>query len=261
METIAVARSGRVATLTLRRPARLNALNAAMMAELTAAFAALSADGEVGAVIVTGEGRGFMAGADITDYAAQTAAEFDAFQAAGERMYAAVETCTQPVIAAVNGVAAGGGFELVLCCDIVIAADDARLGLPEVTLGLVPGGGGTQRSVRRLGPGRAAQLLLTGALVPARDFLASGFVAEVTPAAALMARAQDIAHAIADRPAAAVAALKRLIRMAGGEGLAAGLAAERAAVQALYRSEAAQERIRAFAARSAARAAAKARGG
>lgn len=258
METVTVDRAGGVATVTFRRPARLNALNAGMMAELTAAFGALSAEPGIGAIIVTGEGRGFMAGADIADYAAQTPAGFDAFQAAGERMYSAIETCPRPVIAAVNGVAAGGGFELVLCCDLVIAADTARLGLPEVTLGLVPGGGGTQRSVRRLGPGRAAQLLLTGALLPAGDFLASGFVAEVTPPEALMQRAAAVAAGIAAAPAAAVEGLKRLMRMAAVTELADGLAAERALVQALYRTDAARARIRAFAERSAARAAARA---
>ena len=108
-----------------------------------------------------------MAGADIKEYAAQTPAEFDAFQAAGTAMYAAIEDNRKPVIAAVNGFALGGGMELVLCCDIVIASEHAKIGLPEIKLGLIPGGGGTQRSVAKLGRNRAAMLLMTGAIVPA----------------------------------------------------------------------------------------------
>ncbi len=199
-QTLDIARSGRVATVTFRRGDQLNAMNKAMQAEITAAFEALSADAGMGAIIVTGEGRGFMAGADIKEYAAQTGEEFDAFQKAGERMHRAIEANAKPVIAAVNGFALGGGFELVLVCDIVLAAPEAKFGLPEIKLGLVPGGGGTRRAVAKLGRNRANLLLMTGAIQPAAEFVASGLVNEIVPAEQLLARAEEIAAMIAAEP-------------------------------------------------------------
>jgi enoyl-CoA hydratase/carnithine racemase len=249
-ETLSVAREGRVATVTFRRAGQLNAMNKVMQREITEAFLALSADASVGCVVVTGEGRGFMAGADIKEYAAQTPGEFDAFQLAGEAMYAAVEDCAKPVIAAVNGYALGGGFELVLACDLVLASEWAKFGLPEIRLGLVPGGGGTQRGVERLGRNRANLLLLTGDIRPAAEFLACGFVSEVLPAADLMPKAQALAARIAAEPPEAVEGLKRLTALAAQGDRRAGLDAERALVCALYRSETGQQRVRDFAARS-----------
>jgi enoyl-CoA hydratase/carnithine racemase len=260
-ETLTVVPDGRVAVVTFRRGDQLNAMNKKMQAEITAAFTALSADPALGAVVVTGEGRGFMAGADIKEYAAQTGPGFDAFQLAGAAMYAAIEDCRKPVIAAVNGFALGGGFELVLCCDIVIASSAAKMGLPEIKLGLVPGGGGTQRSVGKLGRNRANLLLMTGAIVPALDFVAAGLVNEIVAPEELMPRAMTIARAIADEPAEAIEGLKRLTAIAARGDLAAGLESERALVSALYRSEIGRRRVQEFATRSAARAAEKAAGG
>ncbi len=195
-----------------------------------------------------------MAGADIKEYAAQTPAEFDAFQAAGTAMYAAIEDNRKPVIAAVNGYALGGGMELVLCADLVIASEFAKLGLPEIKLGLIPGGGGTQRSVASLGRNRAAMLLLTGAIVPAAELVAAGLVNEVVEADRLLPRALELAEAIAAEPPAAVEGLKRLVATAAGPGeLADGLALEREILGGLYRSETGQARIKAFAEKSQAR--------
>lgn len=255
MDTVSVTREGRVATVTFRRAGQLNAMNRQMMGEITAAFEALSADAGVGAIVVTGEGKGFMAGADIKEYAAQTEAEFEAFQRAGARMYSAIEDNAHPVIAAVNGYALGGGFEIVLACDIVLASEKARFGLPEIRLGLVPGGGGTQRAPRKLGRNRAQHMLLTGGIFPAAEFVACGFVAELLAPEALLDRAAELAAAIAAEPAEAVGGLKRLTGMALAPDPAPGLEAERALVTALYRSETGQARVRAFAERSAARAA------
>ncbi len=257
-ETLDVTVEARVATVTFRRGDQLNAMNKAMQSEITAAFEALSADAGVGAIVVTGEGRGFMAGADIKEYAAQSGPEFDAFQRAGERMYRAIEANTKPVIAAVNGFALGGGFELVLCCDIVLAAPEAKFGLPEIKLGLVPGGGGTQRSVEKLGRNRANHLLMTGAILPAADFVACGLVNDIVPAGELLARAGEMARLIAAEPPEAIEGLKRLTSLAVTGERAAGLAAERDLVCSLYRSEIGQARVQAFAQKSIARAAEKA---
>lgn len=258
MQHIRLDRAGRVATVTFDRPDQLNAMNRVMMDEITATFEALSADDGIGAIIVTGAGKAFMAGADIKEYAAQTEAQFDAFQAAGERMYLALEENRKPVIAAVNGYALGGGFEMVLVCDIVLASSYGKFGLPEIKLGLVPGGGGTQRSVQKLGRNRASHMLLTGTIFPAADFVACGFVQEMTTPEALVPRAQEIAAMIAAEPPAAVEALKRLAAMALSPDPGPGMAAERATVTALYRSPEGAARVQAFAARSAARAAEKA---
>ena len=129
-ETLTVERRGRVALVTFRRADQLNAMNRAMQGEIIAAMESLSADAGIGAIVLTGEGRGFMAGADIKEYAAQTGPEFDAFQERGAWMYRSVEENRKPVIAAVNGFALGGGFELVLCCDLVVAATGAKMSRP-----------------------------------------------------------------------------------------------------------------------------------
>ena len=240
---------GAVALVTLRRAAQLNAMNRQMQAEITAVFEALATDADTRCIVVTGEGRGFMAGADIKEYAAQTDAEFDAFQLAGARMYAAIEDNPRPVIAAVNGHALGGGFELVLCCDLVIAAATAKLGLPEIKLGLVPGGGGTQRSVAKLGRNFANRLLMTGAILLAEAFEASGLIGEIVAPEKVLARALAVAAEVAAEPPDAIAGLKRLTAHAAQDDRAAGLAAERELVWG-------QERVQAFAARSAAKRAA-----
>ncbi|TPI09469.1 enoyl-CoA hydratase/isomerase family protein [Mesorhizobium sp. B4-1-3] len=250
-ETLTVEIQGRVAVVTFRRADQLNAMNRQMQGEITEAFEALSGDENVGAIVVTGEGRGFMAGADIKEYAAQTAAEFDTFQAAGTRMYAAIEENRKPVIAAVNGFALGGGMELVLCCDIVIANQFAKLGLPEIKLGLNPGGGGTQRSVAKLGRNRANLLLMTGAIVPASEFVGAGLVNEIVDVEKLMPRALELAGMIAAEPAAAIKGLKALTAHAVSGDLGEGLAMERNILGGLYRSETGQRRVKEFAERSA----------
>src|SRR6218665_2391075 len=184
-QTLTVETSGRVALVTFPRAHQLNAMNRLMQSEITQAFEALSSDAGVGAIVVTGEGRGFMAGADIKEYAAQTEPEF-------------------------NGFALGGGMELVLCCDIVIANPFAKLGLPEIKLGLIPGGGGTQRSVAKLGRNRANLLLMTGAIVPACEFIAAGLVNEVVDVERLIPRALELARMMAAEPASAIEGLKAL---------------------------------------------------
>jgi len=253
--TLSIERNGRVAVVTFRRAEQLNAISSAMQAEITETFEALGQDDDVGAIVVTGEGRGFMAGADIKEYAAHSEPAFDDFQSRGRRMYAAIEQNRKPVIAAVNGYALGGGFELVLCCDLVVASRDAKLGLPEIKLALIPGGGGTQRSVRRLGRNRANYLLLTGGIFPAANFEAWGLVNEVVDPVELMPRALALATEIAAAPVEATGGLKGLTQLAEGNAdLSHGLDREGEVVRRLFRSEVAKERVRAFAEKSAARA-------
>lgn len=257
--TLSVERCGRVALVTFLRADQLNAMNRQMQGEIITAFESLSLDSAIGAIVVTGAGRAFMAGADIKEYAAQTGPEFDAFQNNGARMYRAIELNAKPVIAAVNGFALGGGFELVLCCDLVIASSEAKLGLPEIKLGLVPGGGGTQRSVQKLGRNRANYLLMTGAIEPAAAFVASGLINEVQEPDAVLPRALELAEMIAAEPSEAIEGLKSLTAEALLGDLDTGLRHERDLVTSLYRNEIGQARVQAFAAKSAARATEKAR--
>ena len=249
--TVTVERSGRVACVTFRRPDQLNAISSLMMREITEAFERLSGDASVGAIVVTGEGRGFMAGADIKEYAGQGDDQFDDFQSRGRRMYAAIEENRKPVVAAVNGYALGGGFELVLCCDLVFAAAGAKMGLPEVKLALTPGGGGTQRSVARLGLSFANDLLMTGRIAPAEEFARWGLVNEIVDAENLLPRALEKAAEIAAGPEEAIAGLKTLTRFALNGDLAEGLDREGELVRRLFRTDLGKQRVAEFAAKSA----------
>src|SRR2546429_4879356 len=162
-ETVEVDRDGRVAVLTLNRPDRLNAIGTPTLEQLAAILADLAADEEVGALVVTGKGKAFSAGADIAEFSAfQRPAEFAAFIQRFTDTYARLQQLPKPSVAAINGMAFGGGLELALACDLRVADSGARLGVPEIKLGLLPGAGGTARLTRMLPPGIAKQLLLTG---------------------------------------------------------------------------------------------------
>jgi enoyl-CoA hydratase len=205
-ETLLVERSDVYAVVTLNRPKVMNALNRALFAELDDAFTALAADREMRAVILTGSGeKAFAAGADISELASLSAAEGQQQARRGQAVFRRIETCGKPVIAAINGFALGGGCELAMACTIRIASDRARLGQPEVKLGLVPGYGGTQRLPRLVGKGAAMKLLLTGDMVGAEEAFRIGLVDEVVPAEALLPRAETLARAIAQQAPLAVA--------------------------------------------------------
>src|SRR6185437_3387252 len=187
-----------VAVLTLNRPKVLNALNAALLAELDAALDALAADLSVRAIILTGAGeKAFAAGADIQELASLSADEGQMLAERGQSIFGKLERLGKPVIAAINGFALGGGCELALAASIRIAGEGARLGQPEVKLGLIPGYGGSQRLPRLVGKGAALKLLLTGEMIPAAEALRIGLVEEVVPAADLLPRAKSLASAIA----------------------------------------------------------------
>lgn len=203
---------GSVALVTLSRPEALNALNSAMLAQLQSLFAKIADDDQVRAVVLTGEGKAFAAGADIAEMRTFTAREALDYALRGNAALAAIESLPQPVIAAVNGYALGGGCELALACDLRIASARARFGQPEVTLGITPGFGGTQRLPRTVGTGHAMQMILTGTPIDAAEALRIGLVNAVHPEEDLMLAAMALAESIAAAAPIAVRGAKRAIR-------------------------------------------------
>ena len=185
-ENLRIDVADRIATLMVHRPDKLNALNSATMDELGRAIDALVSSPEVAGVMVTGAGRAFVAGADISELASMDSVAAQARSQRGQAVFARFEASPKPVVAAVNGFALGGGCELAMACHLRIAADTARFGQPEVKLGLIPGYGGTQRLPRLVGPGHAAQLLLTGEIIDAAEALRIGLVNRVVPMADLL---------------------------------------------------------------------------
>ena len=211
---VLVSQDGPIATVTLNRPDKLNAINAALMSELGRIFEALVRGGgePVRCAILTGAGeKAFAAGADIAEMRALTVAQAKAFADLGHRVGALIEAAPFPVIAAVNGFALGGGCELALACDFIWASDRAKLGQPEVNLGVIPGFGGTQRLARRVGVGRARELVYTGDVIDAQQALAIGLVNGVVPGAELLPKVREIAAKIAAKGPLAIAQAKRTV--------------------------------------------------
>jgi enoyl-CoA hydratase len=205
-------RDGSILTLTLNRPDKLNAIDGAMLEALGAALGEIERDREIRAVILTGAGRAFSAGADIKEWTALTPLEFGrSWGLRGHALFDRLAALPPPVIAAINGIAFGGGLELALCADIRIASTEARFGLPEVTIAALPGWGGTQRLPRLIGPGRAKHMILTGQPIDAAQAEAWGLVSEIVAGDALLARARELAAQIAANAPLAVQASKRLI--------------------------------------------------
>ena len=228
-ENLTYAKQGPVAYVTINRPKVLNALNTPTWRDLKAAFEDARADPRIRGVILTGAGdRAFIAGADISELAKLTPFEAEQSSRLGQGVLDLVETLGKPVIAAVNGFALGGGCETAMACTIRIAAETARFGQPEVKLGLLPGGGGTQRLPRLVGKGRALQLILSGGTIDAAEAWRIGLVNEVVPAAGLIARAEAIlAEIFTNAPIAVGYALEAVNRGLDGD-QAEGLALEAA---------------------------------
>ncbi|MDF3310493.1 enoyl-CoA hydratase [Rhodococcus sp. T2V] len=220
-DTILLERQGRVGTVTLNRTTALNALNTAMLADITAALDDLENDPGIGAIVLTGSERAFAAGADIKEMRPRTYIDVFAsdFLAGWERL----ATVRKPTIAAVAGHALGGGCEVAMMCDLVIAADTARFGQPEITLGVIPGLGGSQRLTRAIGKAKAMDLLLTGRTMDAAEAERAGLVSRIVPADQLLDEAQSIAEAVASMslPVAMLAkeAVNRSFETTLGEGL------------------------------------------
>jgi enoyl-CoA hydratase len=217
MENVKTEARDGIFVITVDRPKVLNALNAQTVAEIGEAFAIAREDDSIRCVIVTGSGeKAFVAGADINELAQMTPITGKAVAERGQRIFRMIERFPKPVIAAVNGFALGGGCELALACHIRIASEKAQMGLPEVTLGIIPGYGGTQRMARLLGKGKALELILTGDRVGAVEAERIGLVNKVVPADELMAATEEMARTIAKRGPLAVSAAIEAV-MSGSE--------------------------------------------
>lgn len=243
-QNIRVETFGRVGMVTLHRPEVLNALDLAVMREVVQAVSAFDIDDRIGSILLTGSERAFAAGADVKEMAASSTTEMfltDAF--AG---WEALTRARTPLIAAVAGYALGGGCELAMLCDTIIAADTARFGQPEVTLGLVPGMGGSQRLTRAVGKAIAMDMVLTGRLLDAAEAERHGLVARVVPAADLRQEALAMAELVASRSLVATMAAKELVNEAFETGLEQGVRHERRVFQTVFASQDRQEGMAAF---------------
>jgi enoyl-CoA hydratase/carnithine racemase len=233
-----------IALLRLNRPDRLNALNMALRESLAAHFTELAADDSVRCVVITGDEKAFAAGADLAELVERTPTD-PAF-ARTRAAWAAIERYRRPIIAAVTGFALGGGCELAMHCDIIIAGQGAKLGQPEVKVGIMPGAGGTQRLVRAVGKFAAMRWLLTGDLLSAADAHRLGLVSEVVPDGEVLQRALEIAGRIAALPPLAVAAIKETVLRGPDLPLEAALRLESESFQKLFGTEDRTEGMRAF---------------
>jgi enoyl-CoA hydratase/carnithine racemase len=235
-----------VAWITLNRPDKLNALNATVFRLLGEALERLEQSQQASVGVLTGSGRAFAAGADIEDYVGISVHRYRGFMDVGRAVSDRIAALRKPVIAAVRGFALGGGFELVLACDLVVAAENARFGLPETKLGLSPGGGGTQRLPRLVGKTRAMELLISGRFLTADEACAWGIVNRVVPKEELEAAAAELASAVAAQSPSAVSVIKRIVREGADQPLATALTLEQDATARLVESDDGREGITAF---------------
>ncbi len=244
-QNIRVEQQGAVGIITLDRPQALNALNAALVAELARALDAFESDPAIGAIVLTGNDKAFAAGADVKEMAGKTYPETyleDFITVGWER----VAQCRKPVVAAVAGFALGGGCEIAMMCDIVIAADTARFGQPEIRLGTMPGAGGTQRLTRIVGKAKATDLCLTGRTMDAAEAERVGLVSRIVPAAELLAQAVAVAAEIAAMSRPVVMMVKELINRAYETTLAEGVRFERRLFHSTFAVEDRREGMAAF---------------
>ncbi|GIL00448.1 MAG: enoyl-CoA hydratase [Alphaproteobacteria bacterium] len=244
-EAILTERRGRVGIITINRPEALNAVNHAVMAGLIEAATAFDADDGIGAIVVTGAGKAFVAGADIKEMADRS--YLDMFMAdlqSGWERFAATRT---PMVAAVNGYALGGGCEIAMMCDIVIASEQAKFGQPEIKLGVIPGWGGTQRLTRAIGKAKAMDLILTGRMMDAAEAERAGLVARVVPADRLMDEAIAAAEAIASWSKPSTMIAKEAVNRAFETSLAEGIRFERRVFYSLFATADQKEGMAAFA--------------
>ena len=243
-QNVLVETKGRVGIIRLNRPQALNALNRALIAELTQAIAIFEKDGAIGCLLITGNEKAFAAGADIKEMADKPF--IDAFLDNFAASWDGASRARKPIVAAVAGFALGGGCEVAMQCDIVIAADTAKFGQPEIKLGVIPGIGGTQRLTRAVGKAKAMDLVLTGRMMDAAEAERSGLVARVVPAGDLMDEAMKVAETIAGMSLPSVMAGKEAVNAAFESSLAEGVRLERRVFHSLFATEDQKEGMRAF---------------
>jgi enoyl-CoA hydratase len=243
-QNIIVETKGRVGVIRLNRPQALNALNRALAAELGQAIDAFEANDKIGCLLITGNEKAFAAGADIKEMADMTFIE--AFLGNFVSTWDRVARTRKPVVAAVAGFALGGGCELAMQCDLIIAADSAKFGQPEIKLGVIPGIGGTQRLTRAVGKAKAMDLILTGRMMDAAEAAISGLVARVVPAANLMEEAIKVADTIANMSLPSVLAAKESVKRAFESSLAEGVIFERRIFHSLFATDDQKEGMKAF---------------
>ncbi len=243
-EHIIVETRGRVGLIRLNRPQALNALNRALMRELAETLDRFETDDTVGCIVITGSEKAFAAGADIKEMADKTFTDafFEDFTAAWHR----IAEARKPVVGAVAGFALGGGCELALQCDIIVAADNAKFGQPEIKLGVIPGIGGTQRLTHAIGKAKAMDLILTGRMMDAAEAERSGLVARVVPLASLLDETMKIAETIASMSSASVMAAKEAVNRAFETSMAEGIRFERRIFHSLFATHDQKEGMKAF---------------
>jgi enoyl-CoA hydratase len=245
-ENIIVDTKGHVGLITLNRPKALNALSNGLVSELGQALDAFEADEDIGAIVITGSEKAFAAGADIKEMASKSFTDcyLQDFITSG---WEAVTKVRKPVIAAVAGFALGGGCEVAMMCDFILAGDNAKFGQPEITLGIIPGAGGTQRLTRAVGKAKAMEMVLTGRLIDATEAERSGLVSRVVPVAELLDEALKVAERIASMGRVAVLAAKESVNRSYETTLAEGVHFERRLFHALFATEDQKEGMAAFA--------------
>jgi enoyl-CoA hydratase len=243
-ETILLRREGRVGVITLNRPEALNALNTTVMREVVAAARDFDRDEGIGAIVVTGSERAFAAGADIAEMAGLSYRDAVVGDLFGE--WADFARIRTPRIAAVSGYALGGGCELAMMCDFIIAADTAQFGQPEISIGVIPGMGGTQRLTRAIGKAKAMEMILTGRMMDAAEAERAGLVARVVPAMELLDEAVKTAAVIASKSLPAVYAAKEAVDVAFESMLSDGIRFERRAFQSMFALHDQKEGMAAF---------------
>jgi len=246
-EHILLDRDGEIGVVTINRPKALNALRTDVLRELASCFKELAIDDSVKVVVITGAGdKAFVAGADISEMAILNPTKAKEFSEFGNSVFLAIDRFPKPVVAALNGYALGGGCELLLSCDIVVASEKAKIGQPEVKIGIPPGFGGTQRMVRLLGKMKAKELIMTGDMITAEEALRIGLVNKVVPAEKLLEETKSLARTIASRAQVAVRMAKQLINEGVNVDLETGLALESKGFAVCFATSDQKEGMKAF---------------